>query len=410
MAMKVSLEAKIWLLMLCVLVSGGLNRVFNKILVTPMSNDKHKISYTFFVSLFNGVAYVFVYFIILFVRVSLGYVRPHMIRHAWQIRRHHSIDELKITTVPPMLCFVIMGCLDGAGNILGLIAAPYISGPMISLMSQAIVIFSIASSMIFLRIRYTAWQTLAALTVLMGASLSLVPDIQSNNKGSIGYSLLTAFSTLPNAISFTFREVVFKQEAGLDVFIVNSHGSLWQLLLNPIFLPLTLLFDQTNGEALGPYIKNGMTCMFGTTPEHAKGILDCEGLAKPLWSSVPFTLPYLCYIICNLTFNISLLFLLKYASALQSFMTIKAVLPISVTLFYLHWPYLTAQAVNGYLLGGLFVILGGLCLFRYTTLKKEEHARLYGKDVVGCMSFFPIRPRREDHIPLLVNTLKSSED
>eukprot|EP00759_Apiculatamorpha_spiralis_P032652 PhF_6_TR34127/c0_g1_i1/m.49816 len=398
-------EIKVWSLIISVLFFGGLNRVFYKILVTPMSNDSANLSYSFFVSLFGALAYCVVYFSILGIRYCLGHVTKEMLRYPWTIQRCEQKEGLPITTTPPLVLFICMGVLDGLGNILGLISAPYISGAMISLMSQAIVAFSMASSILMLRTRYTMWQILGACVILTGAGVALVPDLQSGAGGSVGYNLVTALSTLPNAISFTLREVVFLNNPGIDIFIVNSHGSLWQLLLTPIFLPLTLLFNQTSGQSLGTYIENGLSCFVGETPDANKGVVDCSLLAKPLWTWLPIAFPYLCYMVCNVVFNISLLFVVKYASALQSFMAIKAVLPISVVLFYIKWPLIPQQPANAYLISGLIVILIGLGVFRFTTVLKDKHKAEFGAAVVGCGSMFPFcfpsRAEVDDLGPLL---------
>jgi hypothetical protein len=63
-----------------------------------------------------------------------------------------------------------------------------------------------------------------------------------------------SISPLPNAISFVLKELLFSEEKNLDVFIVNSHSSLFQLVLQPVFLPLAFLLQDPNN----PLIPNGM--------------------------------------------------------------------------------------------------------------------------------------------------------
>lgn len=52
-------------------------------------------------------------------------------------------------------------------------------------------------------------------------------------------------------------------------------------------------------------------------------------------SSNPY--PYLVYIVINILFNVCILMITKRSSALLGFMAIKAVLPISVLLFFINW-------------------------------------------------------------------------
>eukprot|EP01100_Stratorugosa_tubuloviscum_P015783 TRINITY_DN940_c0_g1_i1.p1 TRINITY_DN940_c0_g1~~TRINITY_DN940_c0_g1_i1.p1 ORF type:complete len:419 (-),score=103.24 TRINITY_DN940_c0_g1_i1:59-1315(-) len=362
--------------MLLVISFGAFNRVANKIMTVPMQN------YSFFLSLFNAFVYVFVYFIILFIRYKMGIVPKEQLIYPW--KQPKSIEGWK-RLVPPIIWFVVMGLMDGLGNILGLIATPYISGQLVSLMSQAIILFAAISAVIILRRVYTYWECFSILTVLVGAIISLyTPDSSSEDENNLFYAILMAISTAPNAISFTIKEMVFldypTKNPSLDVFIVNSHGSLFQLVLWPIFIPITILFDQTNGLSLGEYIKNGFICFSGTTPQYDidNSDLDCS----------PNPWPYLIYIVINIFYNIAILFLLKEASALMSFMTIKAILPISVFLFYIPWPLLDPPTWSWAILVGLVVILAGLIMFRITTTWKDEPK--YKQHKFCCSFYMPI--------------------
>eukprot|EP01121_Diplochlamys_sp_Union-15-3_P005431 TRINITY_DN15760_c0_g1_i1.p1 TRINITY_DN15760_c0_g1~~TRINITY_DN15760_c0_g1_i1.p1 ORF type:complete len:432 (+),score=27.30 TRINITY_DN15760_c0_g1_i1:64-1359(+) len=364
-------EVVIFGLMLLVIISGAFNRVAGKIMTEPMGN------YSFFLSLFNSIMYVILYFMILFARYQMGFATWDMITYPWKRtplnygiqRGEDKTSLLRIwDSLPPAKYFVIMGFMDGFGNILGLIATPHISGPMTSLMSQAIVLFSLLCALIILRTKYTYWQVWATLLVIAGATISLIPDIANSEKNktktsSLAFCLVMAISTLPNAISFTLKELVFAKRRDLDIFVVNSHSSLFQLLWWPLFLPITLLFKQTGGQSLGVYIKHGFQCFGGFTPNDKFLKQDC--------SSDPW--PYFIYITINLLFNIVLLLLLKRASALLGFMAIKAILPLSVLLFYFNWPLIGKTPISSFVVGGLVVILLGLGLFRYTTLTKNKY-------------------------------------
>jgi hypothetical protein len=62
---------------------------------------------------------------------------------------------------------------------------------------------------------------------------------------------------------------------------------------------------------LDQYLKGAFQCFIGDTP---------AGLAKDCWG-MPWM--YFIYIFFNLAFNISILLMVKYASALMSFMALK---------------------------------------------------------------------------------------
>mmetsp|Transcript_35993 Transcript_35993/g.90303 ORF Transcript_35993/g.90303 Transcript_35993/m.90303 type:complete len:389 (+) Transcript_35993:2-1168(+) len=376
--------------MLVVIVAGAFNRVASKIMTEPMG------AYSFFLSLWNSIVYTLVYFIILFSRIGLKITPRSHLSFPWRsLKVPENVGESRILRLwhrlPLIKLFIIMGFMDGLGNILGLMATPYISGPLTSLTSQAIVVFSMLSAVILLRTKYTLWQCLAALIVLAGAIICLIPDLTNlggnDNTGEpatkqLLYSILMAVSTAPNAISFTLKEFVFDVKNDLDVFVVNSHSSMWGLILWPIFVPLTLLFDQTNGQNLWKYLGNAFMCFTSHTPD--------DGQPHHTSCSVdPW--PWVIYMCVNLVFNISLLVLLKISSALQGFMAIKAILPISVLLFYINWPLIGSTDINFWILIGLAVVLTGLILFRLTTLWRDQM-----KGRAGCFSvimpFGPFKP------------------
>jgi hypothetical protein len=230
-------------------------------------------------------------------------------------------------------------------------------------MTQSIVIFSMICAIIILRTRYTYWQVWGALVILGGTFICLFANGLESGGGHVGYATIMLFSTLPNALSFTLKELVFKDRPKLDIFVVNSHGSMFQLILWPIFLPLTLLFNQTGGEPFGTYIKNGFLCFVGKYQFPPGSGYDC--------SSMPW--PFLVYIAFNLGYNIAILMLLKRASALQAFMAVKAVLPLSFLMFYFKWPLITTSPINGYIIAGLFVVIAGLVIYRLATVSKESN-------------------------------------
>jgi len=367
-------EIEVSCLMGIVIVFGAGNRVSGKIMTEPMDN------YSFFLSLFNGFMYCGLYFSILYYRHRKGlFVNAEQVfdsvwkRQAPQEQGDKSQLVHYWNNLPLGKYFIVMGFMDGLGNILGLIATPYISGPSTSLISQAITPFSMICSMIILGDRYTFWQSLAAGTVLSGAIVCLIPDFvggdddddsDSSSAEILFYSLIMALSTLPNGISFALKELVFIQKPDLELFMVNSHASLFQLMWWPIFLPLTLLFGQTDGQNLWDYVYHGFECFVSITPDDGED-------HDPDCSSMP--IPYVIYICFNLAFNVFLLILLRKASSLLGFLTIKAILPISVFLFYFDWPLIGSTSISIWYLIGLVIVMIGLFSYRYFSIMKTRY-------------------------------------
>lgn len=362
-------ELQIALIMVLVTFFGSGNRVASKIMTQPMQN------YSFFLSLFNPIMYVTVYFTILFVRYARGIATKDMLLYPWKPYAKDSSSRSFLyrcwRAIPPAKYFLLMGLLDGLGTILAIIATPNIAGSLLPILSQPIILYTMIVSVIILGTKYTYWQIWCVFLVITGAVTSLLPNLsgQNDQTSSLWYSLLMAISPAPNAISFTLKELVFKERPGLDLFIVNSHGSLFQLLLWPIFLPLAILLGQTGKLSFSEYVANGFQCFLGHTPSDVTPPHLCD----------PMPLPYIVYITFNLLYNIFTLLLLKKASALLSFMAGTAILPISVLLFYFNWPLIGPQPINMFIIIGLIVILVGLVLYRYMTYLRDKHK-------LGCMS------------------------
>jgi len=276
--------------------------------------------------------------------------------------------------IAPIKFFIIIGCMEGLGTVLGFITAPHIDGVVISLLSQTIVPFSIICSLVFLNSRYTYWQLFSAMLVLCGGIISLVPQLRKGLNAELIYSIITAVSTLPGAIAFTLKELLFaeRKKEGLDIFIVNTHGSLFQLLFQPIFIPLCVILKATNGVPLYQYVVDGLTCFTGVTPEG-------QGL-KPDACNYSYII-YFIYVSVNLSFNILLLLLVKKTSSLLSFMTLKVILPIAVILFLFDWPIIGPSTISFSEVISLVVISIGLVCYRWTSYIKEENK-------LGCCSFY----------------------
>ena len=402
--MSFNQNALVWVLIFLVLASGGFNRVFYKILITPLTNTTNRLSYAFFLSTCNSIFYVIFYGTLTLIRCKFGLVERNMMSYPWKCSSSARKRDLFVTGLPPITIFMLMGALDGLGGVIGLLAAPYISGVMISMMLQSIIFFSMLASMVLLKSRYSLWQVLSIFTVLCGAMLALIPEIVAPKVNGpvanmsrmkyIGYHLLMACSTFPHSISFTLREAIFIAYPGFDAYLVNLHASLWQAMFSPIFITLTvclnILLEQTQGQTFTEFLFNGIQCILLQKTTINDDKIQCEALRGPLFISLPFTFPYVCYILCNLCLNVSLVNLVKYASSLQCFMTLKAILPVAILLFFFKWPLLFPQTPSPYVFGGLVVALTGLIAFRKVTIMRENLRKEHGDKATHCFSLLPL--------------------
>eukprot|EP00914_Ancora_sagittata_P029123 GHVO01057519.1.p1 GENE.GHVO01057519.1~~GHVO01057519.1.p1 ORF type:complete len:219 (+),score=19.92 GHVO01057519.1:747-1403(+) len=121
------------------------------------------------------------------------------------------------------------------------------------------------------------------------------------------------------------------------------------------------------------YIWGGLKCMTGTTPENMHG---CEE-----WGCCTYA-PYAygVYLVMNLAFNITLLALLKYGSALLGFVCMKAVLPISFILYaFIKWPLLdmSTEKPDTWKYISLAIVIVGTVWYRYASIQAAKGRRDY---------------------------------
>jgi hypothetical protein len=258
-----------------------------------------------------------------------------------------------------------MGFLDGMGQLFDLLTRPHVSGPLIQLLPQGSLFYNMIVSTIILKDRFTYWQLWSVLFLIGGVILTLTPQIAGSFGGEVIYIIIIIIYPVFSSISFVLKELLFRKKSDLDVFIVNSHNSLFQFLLQPLFIPITFLINphQTAGKPLTVYLQGAFDCFGGITPTWAPPGADCS----------PDPWPYIIYIIINIVFNISILTFVKEASVVVTFLVIRALLPLSVISFYINWPLLQATPFSPWHIAGLVVIMTALVFYRISSYYKTKH-------------------------------------
>jgi len=352
---------KTWAIIIlgCLVIGTGVpNAVSGKIIAVPMGD------FSFFLGVFNSFMYIVVYFSILGIKVAGGFVSKESIKWVWTMGKNGNIIE----RLPPVKYLIIMGLLDGLGQLFDLLTRPHVSGPLIQLLPQGSLFYNMIVSTLILRDRFTFWQLWSVLVLIAGVIVTLTPQIGGNFGGEVIYIIIIIIYPVFSSISFVLKELLFRKKPDLDVFIVNSHNSLFQFLLQPLFIPITFLINphQTAGQSLPVYLQGAFDCFGGITPTWAPQGADCS----------PDPWPYIIYIAINIVFNISILTFVKEASVVVTFLVIRALLPLSVIAFYINWPLLKATPFSPWHIGGLVVIMAALGLYRISSYYKTKH-KLY---------------------------------
>uniref|UniRef100_A0A0D9VAF0 EamA domain-containing protein n=1 Tax=Leersia perrieri TaxID=77586 RepID=A0A0D9VAF0_9ORYZ len=312
-----------------VVAMGTGNRVLYKLALVPLRD------YPFFLAQFATVGYVVVYFSILYLRHQAGIVTDEML----------SL---------PQKPFLAVGLLEALAAASGMAAGAVLSGASIPILSQTYLVWQLLLSAIFLKRRYRINEITGCFLVTIGVVITVASGSSAGAslKGTgILWPLLMIISFFLQAADTVLKEVIFLNAAkklkggSVDLFVVNSYGSAYQLWGVP--------FHQ-----LPTYIRDGTACFLNM------GSLSsgCEG--APL-------LPLL-FVLVNMGFNISLLHLLKISSAVVSSLASTFSVPLSIYAFTLPLPYIgVASTLPPGFVAGAAVLTAGLLLYSFPQPQKS---------------------------------------
>lgn len=339
-------------LLVFVIAFGSANRVMYKIQLVPMQY------HSYFLSWFNSTCYTLVYASILLTRTSLGIVTKEM----WKF---------------PKWYFLLIGLGDAVGFIFGIMCAVHMSGFLLTLLPQAMIPISMVVNFLLLKARFSVGQIGGAGVLVVGLVISILPALLADTKidnpfWSFGYFL----SIWPNAISFAFKEMVFSKMPKMDIFIVNTFGSIFQLIFSFLLLPVVSIpgLGKVPFNQLPGFVAEASQCFVGITPQSCiDAHADCNCHGEP-WAT-------LIYMGINLSWNISLLLLLKNGGAVFTFISVAVSLPIAHLAFALPWPLLPASPLHYLDIIALVIVLFGLVLYRLATILKQQKSKKTKEDV-----------------------------
>merc|ERR1712217_462061 len=81
---------------------------------------------------------------------------------------------------------------------------------------------------------------------------------------------------------------------------------------------------------------------------------------------------YFVYIICNTCFNLALLALTNFGSAVVAFLSLKLAVPMIAVLSPLPWPVIGSNPVSASMWLILLFMLAAISIFRMGTIQREE--------------------------------------
>ncbi|XP_051150644.1 protein CLT2, chloroplastic-like [Andrographis paniculata] len=333
----------------CSVVTVGLaiaNRVLYKLALVPMKE------FPFFLAQLTTFGYVGIYFSILYMRYKANIATDEMLAY-------------------PKLPFMIIGLLEALGVVSGMYSGAMLPGPAIPILNQTFLVWQLTFSMLFLGRNYSLNKLAGCFLVAAGVVLAVTSGSENDHMLSgVGFfwpAVMIASSAF-QATASVLKESVFLDAATrlkgklLDIFVVNSFGSGFQALFVLLFLPFLSSLKGIPFSELPSYLTSGAACFFnvGTTTT------GCDGAP---W------LPML-YIATNIAFNISVLNLLRFSSAIVSSLAVMSSVPISIYILSLPLPYLPeGVSLSWFFVLGSAVLMAGLLIYNLSwPLKPETHS------------------------------------
>merc|ERR1712039_817101 len=81
---------------------------------------------------------------------------------------------------------------------------------------------------------------------------------------------------------------------------------------------------------------------------------------------------YSVYIVCNTAFNLALLALTNYGSAVVAFLSLKLAVPLIAVLSPFPWPVIGSTPVSASMWLILLFMMAAISIFRMGTIRREE--------------------------------------
>ncbi|CAM6106144.1 unnamed protein product [Calypogeia fissa] len=332
-------ELEVFVAAIAVGLLGMANKVLYKMALVPMKE------YPFFLAQMTTFGYVLVYFAFLFGRYKAGIVTDDML----------SLPKGR---------FVALGALEAIGLATGMAAAAVLSAASLPILMQTFLVWQLILSAAFVGKRYTTGQIAGCLLVVAGVVIVVASGgggTESLQRTGVFWPVVMILSALFSASASILKESVFRNAkrdvkgGKIDIFVVNSFGSGFQALFVLLLLPFLSNLRGIPFHQLGSYFRDGSACFF-----NAGSSVGCEGS--------PY-LPLL-YLVANMGFNVSSLYLMKISSAILASLCSTASVPLAIYAFTLPLPLLgVPPPLSPTLFSGSTILCTGLALYNFCTPK-----------------------------------------
>ena len=365
----------IGLLIVAVILTGTANSFAGKIRADAYGDDD------FIVVVYDSIASFIFYSICLVLCMNRGYVTAEQIKNLFACgdrRRWDSVGGFK--------WLIVAGISDSIDMVTGFAAQPPVSSLVMSLMNQATTPFTVVVSMIVLRTRYW-WTEIAGVAIMLGGATMcvLLKKSDGDDESSTFWAIFAALTTFFAAVSYVLKEKTFNEFRDITSAAVDrSEDTDKRRLVTPI-LGGTAEASRTRAPRdsqlsvfLLGFVVSSVGLVFSIPVALLNQAITTSDPVVPAFSRAIRCISecengldtYVIYIAINLAFNLAILALTSYASALLAFLSLKMCVPLVAILSPIPFPLIGSQSVTAGQWGSLVVMGVGLVLFRYYNMRR----------------------------------------
>ncbi len=295
--------------------------------------------------------------------------------------------------------FMTMGILDCFGTFLTAMGAVYVPGQYQPLLNQSLIPATMVASFFGLGTSYSCGQLAAAVLIIGGAALSVLPQLIGEEQAGgaaparpddevRGYALLLYWlSNVPMACSAVYKEARFSSEP-MDVTFLTQWVSIWQCLFGFALAPLQVFpgvgsADGKTWDDICDAFVRGWHCFSKSFAysylQQQQQAAAATALAAPsdddgddsAMCGPQHALLLIGYVGVNFLFNTTGLYLTKHGGAVLNSISYSLLLPLTTILFSvpLLGEYRESVFPSTYL--GLLVVMAGFAMWRYYQLQHD---------------------------------------
>eukprot|EP01090_Pellita_catalonica_P006501 TRINITY_DN16732_c0_g1_i1.p1 TRINITY_DN16732_c0_g1~~TRINITY_DN16732_c0_g1_i1.p1 ORF type:complete len:298 (+),score=41.64 TRINITY_DN16732_c0_g1_i1:52-945(+) len=251
-----------------------------------------------------------------------------------------------------------------------LFASSHVGGALQTLLLQGALPLTMMLSLIFLGARYNFIQIGAAIAIVGGIVISVIPNFSSIGKvrGQFYWIVIYLVLNIPAAVSTVFKEYIFKTRDYVSILYLLLWDGVFQFIAILFLLPIDLIpdFGSVPPDRLFKHVSEGVMCFFRHYPENPTSDMALSSSGDPMDDCDTAWIPTMALVFFYVTSQMCIQYLVKYGSAAFYYLALTIPVPLANIAFSFEFLMGDKRSpLSTYDILALGVILFGLCVYHY---------------------------------------------